>query len=138
MSFLKFRKLSTIISSNNLFSPFFYSSLSGALMLLMLISLMISHKFLRLSSFFSFVLYWFGFCCLDLTISIGLSLSSLMFLFLDQICYWNSLVSFYVSYCTFQFKNFYFIHFYNFFLFVDILTVHISISRFPLVVCVFL
>ena len=67
VSFVNFRKFSAIILSNTYFTLFSLSSPSGTPVMQMLVLLMLSHRSLKLFSFFKI---YFSFCCSDWVISI--------------------------------------------------------------------
>lgn len=94
--FIKFGKFWTLISSIILSAPLSFGTFS----MCMLVSLMVSYRFLRICSFF---FHYFSFCYSNWIISIYLQI--LRFFPMNQICCWACPVHFHFSYYTFQFQN---------------------------------
>ena len=107
--------ISAIIFSNKISIPFSFSL--GSPMMQMLVHLMLSHKFLRLSSLFFFIL--FSFAALIRWAPLFYLQVNWSFLLLYLIFCWNPLVYFSAQ---FLYSSALWLQFYIFHLFVDILT----------------
>ena len=106
-----------------LFLSLLYLLSAGTLDMHMLVHLLVSHRSLRLYSFFFFTL--FSFCSSDSIIPTNLSSSLLILSLLHQIYSWNSLVNFSFQ-LYFSTPKFHLIPVYDFYPFIDMLHCYTS------------